>query len=993
MADANLGTATVRTRLDIEGLRSGLNTAGQQIGQFADRSGARLEQLGARFTKLGGALTIGVTTPLVLLGRSFVNAASDAEETASKFETVFRSLGDGAERAADRFAESFGQSSTNARRLLGDTGDLLTGFGFTQAAALDLSVSVNELAVDLASFTNFSGGAEGASQALTKALLGETESLKSLGVAIRQTDVDAKVLELTQQGVTFETERQARAYATLQIAQDQSLNAIGDYARTSDSFANTQRRLANALNELSVTFGTVLLPVATRAAEGLTGVVSALADLPGPAQTAIVVLAGIAAAGGPVILFAGQLLTAIPKITTALAGLRTASLGFLGAGGILALLGVGVAVFTQRLIEANPALTAQKDAIEALKDEYAEYRGELVITSDAERAAAIDRLNTLRGEVQARIALLAELAAEEQRRAQALIDSPLLQFLLPGFIDVRGGARQDTLAEIQGLSETLNRLNLDQFVIQSGANTLVPPPAAPPPAVPGAPAGTTPPAGTPSEPARTVLTVFRDLESAGIEAERRAQALVAAGAGLEAVEGSISDRLRLVQSALDELLTDFLDDVGTDQIAYLLTRRDALQAELDRLTQGVSLAIEPAVTLRPVVTLPDAAQRGAAAAGVSDADRAAAARILADTRLAQAIANTTVPAAVTLGAALDRAALSTADLEAAASIRADTEAAVAAATAEAARANRQAIVDAFGGGGGTVISGVYREAGSNLDAVSTALANASARTAILTDTVQALVAAGAPAPQIKAAFDQLITVSGALPEPLVETYWALQGLLAVAAEGGGVIRRSSGRRLSGPRSPGETNPNAEPIPGVDEKGATIGAIPITFDPRVVEEATNEGIRDGLAEIEESGAQFRNDVINAGLQFGQNLAGAIKSGSPSGIFGALAGGVGGIIGAVNPLAGAIFSTVGSIVSGFLPGSQATRADAQRASGASTRGAPAVEINLVVNQSLNVQNLGSEARGQVDALLVQSVRRLESAVTALVPRITALETRTA
>ena len=35
------------------------------------------------------------------------------------------------------------------------------GFGFTQEEALKLSTEVNKLAVDLASFTNFSGGAEG----------------------------------------------------------------------------------------------------------------------------------------------------------------------------------------------------------------------------------------------------------------------------------------------------------------------------------------------------------------------------------------------------------------------------------------------------------------------------------------------------------------------------------------------------------------------------------------------------------------------------------------------------------------------------------------------------------------------------------------------------------------------------------------------------------------------------------------------------------------
>ena len=92
-------------------------------------------------------------------------------------------------QTAETFKKSFGLSSQAAMGLLADTGDLLVGFGFTEKEALNLSKQVNELAVDLASFTNFSGGADGASQALTKALLGEREAIKSLGIAITEADL------------------------------------------------------------------------------------------------------------------------------------------------------------------------------------------------------------------------------------------------------------------------------------------------------------------------------------------------------------------------------------------------------------------------------------------------------------------------------------------------------------------------------------------------------------------------------------------------------------------------------------------------------------------------------------------------------------------------------------------------------------------------------------------------------------------------------------
>ena len=77
--------------------------------------------------------------------------------------------------------------------MLGSTGDLLTGMGATAETALDLSTKTQRLAVDLASFSNYQGGAKGASEALTKAMLGERESVKALGIVISEANVKQKI--------------------------------------------------------------------------------------------------------------------------------------------------------------------------------------------------------------------------------------------------------------------------------------------------------------------------------------------------------------------------------------------------------------------------------------------------------------------------------------------------------------------------------------------------------------------------------------------------------------------------------------------------------------------------------------------------------------------------------------------------------------------------------------------------------------------------------
>lgn len=188
------------------------------------------------------------------------NAARDAQETGNKFDTVFSSMTRRANAMADSFAASFGLAGSTARELLGNTGDLLVGFGFTERKAADLANQVNALAVDLASFTNFSGGARGASAALTKALLGERESVKSLGISILEVDVKKQIAIDITNGLTFATERQAKAQATLTIAIRQSGKAIGDYARTKGDLANIERRVSEQLKTQTEIIGKGLLP-------------------------------------------------------------------------------------------------------------------------------------------------------------------------------------------------------------------------------------------------------------------------------------------------------------------------------------------------------------------------------------------------------------------------------------------------------------------------------------------------------------------------------------------------------------------------------------------------------------------------------------------------------------------------------------------------------------------------------------------------------------
>lgn len=283
-----------------------------------------LQKMQPTFQKMAAYGTVafaGVTAGIY----KATQTATDAQEIFNRFDVVFGDVSDAAEEVAQDLRNNFGLAESSAKDLLSSTGDMLTGFGMSGEAALDLAEKTNKLAVDLASFTNIEGGAERASKALTKALLGERESVKELGIAILEEDVKAKVEAMKAAGrFTDETERQMRALATLEIAVEQSKNAVGDFARTQESLANQQRVFEQRTKELTETLGVVFIPVMAEILEAIAPVVKKVAEWidKHPVLTKFIILGTIALTGLVAVL--GLLGLALPVIMTAVGMLGTA---------------------------------------------------------------------------------------------------------------------------------------------------------------------------------------------------------------------------------------------------------------------------------------------------------------------------------------------------------------------------------------------------------------------------------------------------------------------------------------------------------------------------------------------------------------------------------------------------------------------------------------------------------------------------------------------
>lgn len=192
------------------------------------------------FRNIGTAITAGV---FAVATKKLLDISIAAEETGSKFSTIFGRMSDDVGEFARDYGVKLGIVNNEAKGLLATSGHLLQQFGFTSDASADLSKKIFTLAGDVASFSNVTGGAPRVIDALNKALLGEREMLKGVGIAIAENEVVTQALIETGKKNAAELTRQDRAAATLTLAYQKAGVAIGDVDRTFDSNANKIRRI------------------------------------------------------------------------------------------------------------------------------------------------------------------------------------------------------------------------------------------------------------------------------------------------------------------------------------------------------------------------------------------------------------------------------------------------------------------------------------------------------------------------------------------------------------------------------------------------------------------------------------------------------------------------------------------------------------------------------------------------------------------------------
>lgn len=201
-----------------------------------------------------------------------VEVASSIEEMQNKFDVVFGDMRNEVDKWAQEYSDAIGRNKNDIKTYLADQQNLLVGFGMTRQAGAEMAEQMTSLALDLASFGNMDETAS--VNAMTKAVMGESEAAKTLGAVLNDSTRAQAMATLGLKGTYDKLDQLTKMQVNYQAILQQSPDVIGDCQRSLDSYESTKKRYIAKLKEIKTIVGQFFLPtyqkILSIGAKGLT---------------------------------------------------------------------------------------------------------------------------------------------------------------------------------------------------------------------------------------------------------------------------------------------------------------------------------------------------------------------------------------------------------------------------------------------------------------------------------------------------------------------------------------------------------------------------------------------------------------------------------------------------------------------------------------------------------------------------------------------------
>ena len=390
----------VETESKLKNYEKQLQEVTKSKDQFKQRLtdlGNKLQSFGDKASKVGQNLSMKVTAPIAGIGAIAFKMAADVEDAMGATDQIFGRASNVMKSWANDLEAYYGIAKGEALEYGNMMGSMLQNIGkLSEKEAAQQTQKLIKLAGDLAAM--YGGTTADAIRALTGALKGNNTMLDNYGMAVNDAMLKTKAYEMGLYSGTGQMELATKQAATLALIMEQSGAAQGQAAREAEGASGLMRALGTELKNLGTSIDEIILPAITPLISRLSDMVKNLRELDPATKKAVVLIAGAAAALGPLLIMLGKTASAMKILLPAIAGIGAPATIAIAAIGSLAAAFGWLAGAEDRAIRKNQeAIKSQEAQVNSATDLIAEYKqlSEKTNQTNEEKERLIELSNTI----------------------------------------------------------------------------------------------------------------------------------------------------------------------------------------------------------------------------------------------------------------------------------------------------------------------------------------------------------------------------------------------------------------------------------------------------------------------------------------------------------------------------------------------------------------------------------------------------------------------
>lgn len=318
---------SVRIVADAAKAAAGFKDAEKQVDTFEGKVTKKLGLTTGQIDKVAAA-SGAAAAAYGAFAIDAMKSASELEQATGAVNSVFKDQADEVMKLAEGAATAVGLSASEYANSAAIMGSQLQNMGIETDAVAGQTDELISLAADLASM--YGGTTSEAIDAVSSLLRGERDPIEKYAVSIKQADINARLAADGLTGLEGEAAKQAETQATLALLMEQSSDALGNFARESDTQAGSMQIAQAEWENAKATLGEQFLPIAVTAAEKLADIARIVGEHP----------QAFAAAGAAIMSFA----SAAMGISGAIKAVKGFSAAFKAVNAVLAANPIGAVV-------------------------------------------------------------------------------------------------------------------------------------------------------------------------------------------------------------------------------------------------------------------------------------------------------------------------------------------------------------------------------------------------------------------------------------------------------------------------------------------------------------------------------------------------------------------------------------------------------------------------------------------------------------------------